>query len=124
MTNEEAARILAPETTIGALAEIEYYAGFSGKAAKIQAVSRACELAAIALRAQAEAEKNDPLTLGELRQMVGDPVCIYNAYNGFYTWHVVDTISKKAIVFTDGEARLLNCYGNGWLAYRRRPEDT
>jgi len=76
-----------------------------------------------ALRAQAEAGKNDPLTLDELRQMVGEPVCIYNAYNGFYTWRVVDTISKKAIMFTDGEARLLNCYGNGWLAYRRRPEE-
>ncbi len=54
MTNEEAARILDSETTIEALAEIEYYAGFSGKSAKLQAVNRACELAAAVLRARTE----------------------------------------------------------------------
>ena len=37
MTREEAIRILDPETTGEALAEIEYYAGFSGKKAAIHA---------------------------------------------------------------------------------------
>lgn len=52
MTREEAIRILDPETTGEALAEIEYYGGFSGRAAAVQAVSDACVLAVDALREQ------------------------------------------------------------------------
>lgn len=54
MTREEAIRILAPETTGQALAEIEYYNGFSGKTAAVQAVLDACVLAVAALREQGE----------------------------------------------------------------------
>ena len=52
MTREEAIRILDPETTGEALAEIEYYGGFSGRAAVVQAVLDACVLAVDALREQ------------------------------------------------------------------------
>ena len=52
MTREEAIRILDPETTAEALAEIEYYNGFTGKAAAVQAVSDACVLAVASLREQ------------------------------------------------------------------------
>lgn len=52
MTREKAIRILDPETTGEALAEIEYYNGFSGKTAAVQAVSDACILAVAALREQ------------------------------------------------------------------------
>ena len=52
MTREEAIRILDPETTGEALAEIEYYNGFTGKTAAVQAVSDACVLAVAALREQ------------------------------------------------------------------------
>lgn len=54
MTREEAIRILDPETTWEALAEIEYYGGFSGRTAAVQAVSDACVLAVAALREQEE----------------------------------------------------------------------
>lgn len=54
MTTKEAIRILDPETTAEALAEIEYYAGFSGQTAKVQAVNDACEIAVSALRDQQE----------------------------------------------------------------------
>ena len=54
MTREEAIRILIPETAGEALAEIEYYGGFSGKAAVVNAVSDACILAVSALREQEE----------------------------------------------------------------------
>ena len=50
MTWEEAIRILDPETTGEALAEIEYYAGFSGKTAAVHAVSDACEVAVSIMR--------------------------------------------------------------------------
>ena len=52
MTREEAIRILDPETTWEALAEIEYYGGFSGKTAAVQAVSDACIMAVSSLREQ------------------------------------------------------------------------
>ena len=54
MTIEQAIRILDPETTAKALAEIEYYAGFRGEAAVSKAVDDACILAVAALRAQDE----------------------------------------------------------------------
>ena len=54
MTREEAIRILDPDTTGEALAEIEYYNGFSGKTAAARAVSDACILAVAALREQEE----------------------------------------------------------------------
>ena len=54
MTREEAIRILDPETTGEAIAEIEYYGGFNGKTAAVQAVSDACILAVAALREQEE----------------------------------------------------------------------
>lgn len=52
MTREEAIRILDPETSAEALAEIEYYAGFQGKEAAIKAVEDACILAVAAIREQ------------------------------------------------------------------------
>lgn len=52
MTAEEAKRILHPDTTVEALAEIEYYDGFSGKNAKVAAVDEACLVACAALDKQ------------------------------------------------------------------------
>jgi hypothetical protein len=45
MTYEKAKLILDPNTTLFALADIEYYAGFDGERAKIQAVNAACKVA-------------------------------------------------------------------------------
>lgn len=50
MTIEEAIKILDPETTRQALAEIEYYAGFRGQEAKIEAVNEACMVAVDIMR--------------------------------------------------------------------------
>ena len=52
MTNEEAMKILHPNTTLTALAEVEYYGGFNGQEAKIKAVEEACLLACEALEKQ------------------------------------------------------------------------
>lgn len=52
MEREEAIRILDPDTTGEALAEIEYYNGFSGREAVLKAVDDACVLAVAALREQ------------------------------------------------------------------------
>ena len=52
MTLEEAIRLLDPETTGEAIAEVEYYNGFSGKTAARQAITDACEIAVEAMRKQ------------------------------------------------------------------------
>lgn len=52
MTYEEAIKILHPDTTLTALAEVEYYGGFNGQEAKIKAVEEACLLACQALEKQ------------------------------------------------------------------------
>lgn len=52
MTAAEAKRIIHPDTTAEALAEIEYYGGFSGKNAKVAAVDEACLVACAALDKQ------------------------------------------------------------------------
>ena len=52
MTIEEAIRLLDPNTTREALAEVEYYNGFSGKEACIEAIEDACRLAIEALEKQ------------------------------------------------------------------------
>ena len=51
MATEKAIRILDPETTAEALAEIEYYGGFNGDEAKVAACAEACRVAVAALRA-------------------------------------------------------------------------
>ena len=52
MTYEEAMKILHPNTTLTALAEVEYYGGFNGQEAKIKAVEEACLLACEAIEKQ------------------------------------------------------------------------
>ena len=54
MTREEAIWILDPETPGESISGIEYYGGFSGRTAAVQAVSDACILAVEALREQEE----------------------------------------------------------------------
>lgn len=49
MTYEQAKKILHPDTTLETLAEIEYYAGFNGKEARIKAVEKSCLVACEAL---------------------------------------------------------------------------
>ena len=82
-----------------------------------------------ALRAQQEAEKNEPLTLDELRQMDGKPVWIVEAPDRGH-WE----LSENAEEYLDD--RDTDFYGMkydapcgryglhklGWLAYRRPPD--
>ena len=71
MTIEEAIRILDPETTGEALVEIEYYHGFNGKTAVIQAVSDACVLAVAALREQ-EVRRTSVTNADKIRAMTDE----------------------------------------------------
>lgn len=73
MTREEAIRILDPETTIEALAEIEYYAGFSGHKAMVAACDKACKIAVADMRKMEEIE-NATALVSEIPE--GDVVLI------------------------------------------------
>lgn len=78
------------------------------------------------LRAKQEAEKNEPLTLDELREMDGEPVWVVNSKvkrkDGFCdVWALVscqmkDAESVRTIYHFEN-------YGEYWLAYRRKPEE-
>lgn len=52
MTAQEAIKLLHPDTTKEAIAEIKYYCGFHGKEAAIKAIEEACLLACDALEKQ------------------------------------------------------------------------
>lgn len=66
---------------------------------------------------------NAPLTMEELREMDGQPVWFCKCHNGLCNWCVIDHTNETNIFFTDGTVRLMSSYGDGWMAYRRRPEE-
>ncbi len=83
-----------------------------------------------ALRAQAEAERNEPLTLDELRLMDGEPVWIVEAPDWGH-WELSedaeDYLADRDEDFygirhddPDGKYGL---HALGWLAYRRKPKE-
>lgn len=67
------------------------------------------------------APPNAPLTLEELREMDGEPVCVVIAGVGRYA--VIEHCEKRSTKFTDGMEPPNDRYGIYWLAYRRRPEE-
>lgn len=88
----------------------------------------ASKLALDALLAQQEAEKNEPLTLEELREMDGEPVwCCdpQNIYNG--GWALVrseplDVPEYNYGAYSSDVFLDFSRYGSEWLAYRRKPD--
>lgn len=134
MTKMEAARILDPETRVEALAEIEYYHGFNGEAAKTDALIEACRIAASLLRAQQEQRKNEPLTLEELRGMAGEPMWAVRTDGGdmlrekkavpcVLDYTVGFGAMRPAVIAIYGRNLSLgeSDYGKTWLAYRHKP---
>lgn len=62
MTIDKALQIPDPKTTAEALAEVEYYGGFSGQEAVIKAVEDACLIAIAAMEAQKKLPPGERLT--------------------------------------------------------------
>lgn len=122
MTNEEAARILDPETSREALAEIEYYGGFCGMDAVIEASDEACRIAAEALRRGTSHASDEPLTLEQLRGMDGRPVWCKSLINGKSEWAIIRIVemSKTWFIALAGASQGFgdkDTYGKTWLAY-------
>ena len=81
----------------------------------------ALDMAIAALRAQQEAEKNEPLVLDELRQMDGEPVYVVpkEDWYGRREWAIVDR--KACLCRSPASYYFFENYWNLWLAYRRPP---
>lgn len=103
---------------------------FESRAANtpMQGAREMYKIAAAALRAQQEAEKNEPLTLDELRQMDGEPVWIVESPDWGH-WELsgeaVDYLEGRETDFYgmrhDDPAGRYGLHKLGWLAYRHEP---
>ena len=126
MTREEAARILDPETMYDTYNEITYYGGFNGIKIWFESANEAGRMGAAALRELDRQEKQEPITIDELRQMDGKPVWVVLT---------VKTVGQKAgyaLIYNNckyATQRWVNIplwyseYGEIWTAYRHRTEE-
>lgn len=77
------------------------------------------------LRAQQEAEKNEPLTLEELLAMVGKPTYMVFSQKDEGRWYLITSTSGEKINFCDSDANTYYCYKNDygpeWVAYLHPP---
>lgn len=80
-------------------------------------IAEALNMAIAALRAQQEAEKNEPLTLEELREMEGEPVWL-NIAGG--VWGLVDTDDDVVWLDRGGSIDIRLLAGK---AYRHKPKE-
>ncbi len=88
----------------------------------------ALDIAIAALRAQAEAEANEPLTPEQLREMDGEKIYVHYI-DGFYTDEDGAYFGKFESLVRECERKLTACnlplkyYGKTWLAYRHKPKE-
>lgn len=90
--------------------------------------TEADKIALAALREKAEREKNEPLTLAELRKMNGEPVWVeplIAAYGSGKAWRRYGFINgeKVEVPGVDYWSWWLKNYGKTWIAYRRKPKE-
>ena len=79
------------------------------------------------LRTPPDAQPNEPLTLEELRDMVGKPVWITRDYGPDIGWAVIGSFASPYGVYFGTERGSLrlpyeDC-GETWTAYRRPPKE-
>ena len=77
MTNEEAARILDPETSLEVYAEKEYYGGFESEKRWKEAVDKACVMGANALRERDKQRGKWTSVEDELPDIFQDVLCFF-----------------------------------------------
>lgn len=85
----------------------------------------------VSLRAQ-QKQPNEPLTLGELRQMDGEPVWLHTfsavqKKTNIAQWAILEAVNSAYAVFVRAgcnarSTKRFSNYGGTWLAYRFRPE--
>lgn len=76
----------------------------------------------IELEKETVANRNEPLTLDELRRMDGEPVWVQSPGVPEYgRWAIVEGVGENCLFLRDD----FTChdYGKTWLAYRQKPEE-
>ena len=113
MTNEEAIKILEYPVKKWSMEWDEREDGLS--------YYEAVDLAISTLRQQ-EHDRNEPLTLDELRQMNGEPVWVQSPGVPEYgRWAIVEGVGENCLFLHDDFTG--HDYGKTWLAYRQKPEE-
>lgn len=116
-------------TTEKALAILDDLRAWNNTPPPDEEAVEALSLAISTLRAQQEAEKNEPLTLEQLLEMDGQPVWVehpdgYKHYNGwtlvFVSWKVQKQVRVTYATGGSGDVSLL--LDDGAKIYRRPPE--
>ena len=112
MTNEEAIKVLRTESV-----------ELGGNAVSVCRFLEALDMAIAALRQQeTTTNRNEPLTLDELRKMDGEPVWVQSPGVPEYgRWAIVEGVGENCLFLHDD----FTChdYGKTWLAYRQKPEE-
>lgn len=89
----------------------------------LQTTIDAIDMAISALRQQETVtNRNEPLTMDELRQMDGEPVWVQSPGVPEYgRWAIVEGVGENCLFLHDD----FTChdYGKTWLAYRHKPEE-
>lgn len=118
MTREEAINVLRTES-------IE----IGGNAVSVCRFFEAVDMAVTALMEQdvtdTDVGKNDPLTLDELRQIYdGEEGAVWVTIGKSCLPAILDTYDGKLVAVWSALGFLREKdYGNGWLAYRQKPEE-
>lgn len=85
-------------------------------------LQEAMQMAKVALREKAEREEPQPLTIDELKQMIGEPVWVQGPGIPEYgRWGIVeDAFGNSLYLMND-----FSCHdiGKTWLAYRHKPKE-
>lgn len=85
-------------------------------------LQEAMQMAKVALREKAEREEPQPLTIEELKQMIGEPVWVQGPGIPEYgRWGIVeDAFGNSLYLLND-----FSCHdiGKTWLAYRHKPKE-
>ena len=104
-------------------AEYQKYLGMQIAMREVLEYFAKFELGDTALRQQETVEnRNDPLTLDELRKMDGEPVWVQSPGVPEYgRWAIVEGVGENCLFLHDD----FTChdYGKTWLAYRQKPEE-
>ncbi len=123
MTAEEAIKIM-----IMAFEQADMRKSQDPQGYRFGELANAYALSIAALRAQQEAEKNEPLTLEELREIDGEPVWVTELSIGIGYWALImddatydGLYLTRATKFSDYGSYAL--YGKTWLAYRHKPKE-
>lgn len=84
-------------------------------------IGEALQMAIEALREKAERENPKPLTIKELRGMMGEPVYVVGCGGGH--WEIFEDYNDASFWRSDGAFYMAKSYGKTWHACRHKPKE-